>query len=67
MSANEVRVRKALEKGERDAQLLDGRDFDRSYWISAKAALGKIMRQLSVAEREREALRTFVDDREESS
>ena len=50
------RIRAALAKGEDNNRLLDGRDFDHRYWINAKAALGRIERRLSVAERERDAL-----------
>ena len=50
------RVRAALVKGEDNDRLLDGRDFDRRYWINAKAALGRVERRLDVAERERAAL-----------
>jgi hypothetical protein len=32
------RVKEALERGERDAQLLDGRDFDANYWRKARRA-----------------------------
>jgi hypothetical protein len=54
---NFERIRDALVRGERDCILLDGRNFDRQYWINAKAALGRIERQLQVAEGERDALR----------
>lgn len=59
---NEDRVRKALEIGQDTAQFLDGREHNPRYWINAKAALGKLVRQRDVAERERDALRGVIGD-----
>ncbi len=56
------RIRAALVKGEDSDRLLDGRDFDRRFWINAKAALGRIERELTVASGERDALKEVYRD-----
>jgi len=50
----------ALERGERDAQLLDGREFDALYWRNARRQLSTIKRRLEVTERERDALKACL-------
>ena len=60
-SAHFVRVRVALERGQRDDRLLGGRGYDDHYWRGAKAALSKIARELDKATSERDALRTVID------
>lgn len=56
----EQRIREALDRGERDAQLLDGRGFDRRYWTTARQAVGILIRRLEVSERERAALVAYL-------
>jgi hypothetical protein len=56
------RIRAALAKGERNDRFLDGRYFDRRYWINAKAALGRIERRVQVSEGERDALLAVVNE-----
>jgi len=41
----------ALERGERDARLLDGRDFDANYWRNARRQLTTIGRDLDIEKR----------------
>ena len=53
-------VMEALERGERDAQLLDGREFDALYWRNARRQLSTIKRRLEVTERERDALKACL-------
>lgn len=55
-------VRAALERGERDARLLDGRDFDAAYWRNAKRQLTVIARDLDIEQRLNVALRTWIDE-----
>jgi hypothetical protein len=50
-------VLQALRKGERDCQLLDGRDFDEQYWRNARRQLSNLRRELEVQRRELEAWR----------
>lgn len=59
-----VRVRVALERGQRDDRLLGGRGYDDRYWRSAKAALTKIGRELDKAASERDALKAVIDGAE---
>jgi hypothetical protein len=56
-----VRVRVALERGQRDDRLLGGRGYDDHYWRSAKAALTNIGRELDKAASERDALLAVID------
>lgn len=55
-----VRVAEALARGERDARLLDGRDFDANYWRSARRSLSVLRRRMAIAERERDAFRAVL-------
>ncbi len=55
------RIRAALVKGEDNDRLLDGCNFDHRYWINAKAALGRIERELTTTAGERDALRGVID------
>jgi hypothetical protein len=55
-------VLKALERGERDARFLDGRDFDANYWSNARRQLTVIGRDLAIEKRLNVALREFVDE-----
>lgn len=54
-------VLRALEKGQRDAAFLDGRDHDDQYWRNAKRQLNTLRRELRVAQDEREALRAVIE------
>jgi hypothetical protein len=54
-------VLEALRRGERDAQLLDGRDFDANYWRNARRQLANLRRELARLERENEAFRAVID------
>lgn len=54
-------VLRALEKGQRDARFLDGRDHDDQYWRNAKRQLNTLRRELRKAQGERDALREVVD------
>ena len=60
MSARYESVLKALCRGEDDARLLDGRDFDARYWRNARRQLSVLRRELVVLERERDALRAVI-------
>jgi hypothetical protein len=60
-------VREAVERGRRDSELLDGRDFDAAWWDERLAALDRVEVTLaeteeraSVAERERDEARDEV-------
>lgn len=59
--SNADRVREALRRGEDDARLLDGRDFDARYWVRAKRSLSVLLRELDVARSERDAFRAVLD------
>lgn len=60
-------VMEALRRGERDAQLLDGRDFNANYWRNARRQLNMLRRDLEIAERERDSFAAVVAvTREES-
>lgn len=61
MSSHADRILAALNRGQRDSQLLDGRGYDRAYWSSAKAAVSKLERELTQVTGERDALRAVVD------
>lgn len=50
-------IRRALEKGERDCRLLDGRDFDAAYWRNARRQLSVLLRDLEKAQGLNEAYR----------
>ena len=50
-------VREALERGERDSRLLDGRDFDAAYWRNARRQLSVLLRDLHKAQDLNEAYR----------
>lgn len=67
MSARFEIVREALRCGERDAQLLDGRDFNASYWRNARRQLTVIERENFITERERDAYRVFLTEVEQAS
>ena len=54
-------VLKALERGERDCRLLDGRDFDEQYWRNAKRQLTTLRRELLLTQGERDALREVIN------
>lgn len=54
-------VKRALERGERDCRLLDGRDFDAQYWRNAKRQLSVLRRDLAKAEARIAALEAVVD------
>jgi hypothetical protein len=54
-------VREALERGERDSRLLDGRDFDASYWSNARRQLANIGRELEHAKGLNEAFRVSLE------
>jgi hypothetical protein len=60
-------VRRALERGERDAQLLDGRDFDANYWRNARRQLTTIERDLHIEKRLNEALRACIVESNQDS
>lgn len=51
----------ALRKGETDDRLLSGRDFSPRYWQNARRQLTVLLRELDVACRERDALRSVID------
>jgi hypothetical protein len=63
--ADFTRIRQALEHGQADDKVLSGRDYNERYWRSAKAALGRIARQVEVTARELEAFRVVLDETEE--
>lgn len=55
-------VRDAIERGERDARLLDGRCFNARYWRNVKQALTNIERNYGRAESERDAFRAVAGE-----
>lgn len=56
-----ARVRRALKHGQMDDELLAGRDYDDRYWRSAKAALGRIHRELEVTSGQLAAFRAVLE------
>ena len=55
----------ALRKGEDDARLLDGRDFDARYWQNARRQFNVLLRETAKAERERDAFAACISAEEQ--
>jgi hypothetical protein len=51
----------ALYRGEADARMLDGRDFNARYWQNARRQLSNLIRELDGVKSERDALRACVN------
>ena len=59
------RVMEALKRGESDARLLDGRDFDARYWQNARRQLSNLRRERDQLEAERDAFSAVLAHEEE--